>query len=396
MSVAPDQARTLSLLSVAAFASMASMRLCDSLLPALASSFAVTTGQAAQVISAFAVAYGLSQLFYGPMGDRYGKFRVVSLATLACTLGSVGAALSPTLGWLTLSRFLSGACAAGIIPLTMAWIGDNVPYERRQEVLAQLLGATVFGMIAGQWAGGLLADTLGWRFGFVMLALLFASISVLLAVRQRRNPAAPDRAPPASMLTRTLTVLAVPWARRVLAVSFLEGALVYSAITFVVSHLHGRFGLSMTAAAAILALYGVGGLLYSRCARWLVPRIGESGLAATGGIGLAVAFGTLAWLPFWHAALPACVLAGFGFYALHNTLQTNATQMAPAARGTAVSLFACSLFLGQSFGVLGAAWIVDRFSAAAMFAVVALALLVLGSAFAAMLARRHRGVAMRA
>ena len=51
----------------------------------------------------------------------------------------------------------------------MAWIGDSVAYEERQEVLAQLLGATVFGMICGQWAGGLLADLFGWRSAFVGL-----------------------------------------------------------------------------------------------------------------------------------------------------------------------------------------------------------------------------------
>jgi predicted MFS family arabinose efflux permease len=47
----------------------------------------------------------------------------------------------------------------------------------------------------------------------------------------------------------------------------------------------------------------------------------------------------------------------------HNTLQTNATQMAPEARGLAVSLFAFFLFIGQSIGVALAAPFVDRFGA---------------------------------
>jgi predicted MFS family arabinose efflux permease len=55
-----------------------------------------------------------------------------------------------------------------------------------------------------------------------------------------------------------------------------------------------------------------------------------------------------------------CFAAGFGFYMLHNTLQVQATQMAPASRGTAVTLFACLLFFGQSSGVLLMAESVDR------------------------------------
>lgn len=381
--------RMLWLLSICAFASMASMRVCDSMLPALATGFSTTTGQAARAISAFALAYGLLQLFYGPLGDRYGKVRVIGFATLACTLGNVGAAFSSNLDWLVASRIASGAAAAGIIPLTMAWIGDNVPYDGRQEVLARLLGATVFGMIAGQWVGGLVADTLGWRAAFAMLTVLFLASGLLLVSRGGQFPAqSQDRA--GSVVRRTGAVLAVPWARAVLAVTFVEGALAYSAIAFIPSQLHAQFGLSMPAAGGIVALYGVGGLIYSRCARMLVQRLGEANLARLGGVCMTIAFGTLAWAPSWRWALPACLIAGFGFYALHNTLQTNATQMAPAARGTAVSLFACVLFLGQSLGVLVAAWFVDRFSATPIFAFSALGLFLLGGSFAMLMALHGR------
>jgi predicted MFS family arabinose efflux permease len=68
-----------------------------------------------------------------------------------------------------------GAAAAGIIPLTMAWVGDNVPYEHRQETLARLLGATLSGMIAGQWLGAWITDALGWRYAFWGLVAVFGA-----------------------------------------------------------------------------------------------------------------------------------------------------------------------------------------------------------------------------
>lgn len=70
--------RSVLLLSFATFASMAAQRLCDAMLPELSRVFSVTLAEAAQVISVFAVVYGLCQLFYGPLGDRLGKFRIVT------------------------------------------------------------------------------------------------------------------------------------------------------------------------------------------------------------------------------------------------------------------------------------------------------------------------------
>jgi predicted MFS family arabinose efflux permease len=71
-------------------------------------------------------------------------------------------------------------------------------------------------------------------------------------------------------------------------------------------------------------------------------------------------------------------MAGLGFYMLHNTLQVQATQMAPAARGTAVTLFASSLFFGQSTGVLLMAQSVDMGWLAYAFSVAAAGVVVLG------------------
>ena len=381
--------QTFWLLGTCAFASMASMRICDAMLPGLASEFSATTTEVARTISGFALAYGVLQLFYGPLGDRYGKVRTIAFATLACTIGSVAAALSANLDWLVASRILSGMAAAGIIPLTMAWIGDSVVYEERQEVLASLLGATVFGMICGQWLGGLIAELVSWRAAFVALAAVFLVSGALLA-RRARGIVLPSQGDAGGSIRRMRGVLAIPWARVVLFVTCVEGALAFSALAFIPSHLHAAFDLTMPKAGAIVALYGIGGLLYSRFARALLTKLGEAGLATLGGVCLAVSFATIASASSWPWTLPACLLAGFGFYALHNTLQTHATQMAPSVRGTAVSLFACVLFLGQSLGVLAAAWMVDAFSSQSVFASSAFGLLLLGAAFASLIRRRDR------
>jgi predicted MFS family arabinose efflux permease len=369
-----DERQYLKLLGLAGFASMASMRIGDPMLVVLGQEFQVSTGEASGVVSVFAVVYGLMQLFYGPLGERFGKLRVVSLAVTACALFSAITALSVNLPMLLVMRGLMGAAAAGIIPLSMAWVGDQVPYERRQETLAKLMSATVIGMMSGLWFGGFAADTLGWRSAFVLLAVMFAWPALLLWRARQKAPAPAATQPPSLIASfrQTGQLLGTPRVRLILTVTAAEGALVFGALAFMPTHLHQQYGLSVVAAGSVMMLYGVGGLLYSQMARRWLAWLGERGLVRTGAILVTVGLLVLAWGSGVWLGMMACLMTGLGFYMLHNTLQVQATQMAPAARGSAVTLFACSLFFGQSTGVLLMAqsvdmgWLAYAFTAAAV------------------------------
>lgn len=370
------------LLGACCFASIASMRACDTLLPALAAEFSVTVGQASRVIFVFAVAYGVFQLCFGPLGDRYGKLRVIALCALACVIGNGIAFLSPSLDWLVAARIVSGAFAAGIYPMAMAWVGDSVAYDQRQVALARLVSASVLGTLAGQWLSGLIAEWAGWRPTFALLAGLFLVAGGLLLLRAARGDASPAGAVRQGRRPALLGFLALPSARWLLAVTAIEGALAFGAIAFMPSLLQRHHAVSLSMAGGLTAFYGVGGFVYSRVAGRLLRRIGEPGLARLGGASLCLGFLAFAYAPSLVWIPGACALAGFGFYCLHNTLQTNATQMAPAARGAAMALFACVLFLGQSAGVLAAAWVADHLSDALIFAIVGPGLLALSLAAA--------------
>lgn len=383
------------LLSFATFSSMAVQRICDAMLPELARVFSVSLGQAAQVVSVFAMVYGAAQLFYGPMGDRLGKFRIVTYATLACSVGSVLAVFSSSLDMLVVARVLVALGAAAIIPLAMAWVGDVAPPDQLQETLARVgLGSTL-GMVGGQLLGGLLTDTLGWRWAFGLMAVLFTVVGIFLYVNWRAQQALPvapldDEAfirP--GFVAQALSIITGPWSRVVLTVAFVEGAAGFGVLAVWASHLHDALSLSLTSAGAIVALFGLGGVAYMATARYLVNRLGQPGLtrAGAGLVGLAAL--TVAFTPYWLLALPACLLGGFGFFMLHNTLQANAAQMAPAARGTAVSLFAAALFLGQSVGVFFAAKLIDRTGSAAVVALGGLLVLAVGVYFSTALAKRE-------
>jgi predicted MFS family arabinose efflux permease len=387
----PAHRRTITLLSCAAFVSAASLRICDPLLPALAREFDTSVGHAAQVISGFAIAYGLMQIVYGPLGDRIGKVRLVAYATLACMAGGAGVIATTSIGAMIAFRVLTGATAAAIIPMSMAWIGDNIEYGERQPILARFLTGQIVGFAGGQLIGGVFADTLGWRWGFAALvvACLVVGLLILREVRRRPELDRHARQVDTHVLVQVLDVLRLPWARTVVAIVFLEGMALFGVLAFVPSDLHVRFGIPLTAAGAILGCYGLGGLVYATFAGQLVRRLGEAGLASVGGALLSASLVALLWANSWMWAVPACILVGLGYYMIHNTLQINATQMAPAARGTAVSVFASLFFLGQSAGVALAALLVDRRGAGAVYASAAVLLPLLAFTLSALLRRRH-------
>lgn len=393
------EARPLSLwiLGLTSFASLAAMRACDAILPLLASDFSSTTGAAAQTISAFAVGYGALQLFYGPMGDRLGRARVMWWATLACAAANLGLAMADTLQVAVAWRLLAGAASGGIVPLSIALIGDQFTYHRRQEMLSRLMIATILGMISGQWVGALIAERAGWRVTFVVAAALFLLTACLLLPASRREVqgrlALANAGPMpwrATFADPIVQVFRQPWARWILATVMAEGALAYAAVSFVPSFLHREFGLSLAQAGAVAALYGVGGLAFALTARWLIPWLGERRLITVGGGLLGAGLALLTLTSTWRWAAPACLAAGAGFYMLHSTLQTHATQMAAEVRGTAISCFVFSLFLGQSLGVSLAAVAVDHASPRWAFGIGAFALPALAIVFAFRLARRQR------
>lgn len=380
-------------LSLAAFGSGVNMRLNDALLPRLAGELSVTLAQAAQVTSFFGIAYGLAQFFFGSVGDRFGKFRVVALGCLGCAITALLCAGAPNFESLRWLRGLAGIAAATVIPLSMAWLGDVVDYQRRQAVLARFLIGQILGVSAGVWLGGFAADHLGWRTPYLLLALFYGGIGAALLATERRLPAhaRTTRRGTGSPWRRIATdfahVLGGRWARVILVTVFLEGLLLYGPFAFIAAHLHRRFDISLSLAASMLMLFGAGGLAFALGSQRLVSGFGEVGLARWGGALMSGSLLLVAYAPAWAWVVPGCIGAGLGFYMLHNTLQVNATQMSPERRGPAVAAFAACFFLGQSAGVSLAGWMVERFDAAPVIALSALGLLVLSQAFGRLRAR---------
>jgi YNFM family putative membrane transporter len=344
------------------------------------------------VVTTYAVAHGSVQLFIGPIGDRFGKYLTVMTMCLASSLFVMACGFANSLTELAVARLLAGACAGWVIPLSMAYVGDVIPYDRRQPVLGRYLTGQITGQLFGQAAGGVLGDLFGWRNVFFILGAMFALATAGLIYELLTNPATRPAGRPEErsrgFAADYKTVLSNPWARIVILAVFLESVFGWGAFAYIGADLTHRFGLSLTAVGLIVGCFALGGLGYTATVQELVNRFGQAGLAVGGAIICGLSYLVLAAGLAWWPAPIAVACYGFGFYALHNTLQTCGTQMSPQARATGFALFSSAIYIGQMAGVGLGAIVFDRAGAVPLFAAAGLALPAMALWFARELKRR--------
>jgi MFS transporter, YNFM family, putative membrane transport protein len=342
---------TIVLLAVAAANAGIAMRVVEPMLPRLATDFGTSVPITASVITAFAFAQAGAQYFHGPLGDRYGKLRIVTILMALSAVASLGCALAGDLQSLIAWRFATGLFASATMTLGMAFVSDVVPAENRQPVLARFIAGTIIGQSLGPLIGGAFTDLAGWRASFVLLGSVFALVALLLFVRTRAQwDALPRASGPLLSPARYIAILKRPRARAVLAAVFLEMTFFYGAFSFLGAMLKARFDLPFTLIGMLLAGFGLGGLLYIAAVRWVLARLGQRGCVLIGGLLAAFFYLAVLFVPAWPLVMICTVGVGFSFYMVHNTLQAKASEMAPEARATGFSLFSMGWAGGQAVG----------------------------------------------
>lgn len=345
----PRSREAIALLALAGFNAGISHRCVEPMLPQLASEFSTSVSAASIVMTTYAFAYAASLLTQGPLGDRYGKLRVVTIGMALAGIASIGCALSWDIGSLAAMRLATGMFASASVALGMAYIGDVVPVEERQATIAHFIGGSMLGQMLGPLAGGALTDWAGWRLSFALLGVAFLCVAAVLLLRTRAAWPAALGGP-----WRPLAVYRGLWSRRamrwLLAVGVAETFFFFGALAFLGAFLKARFDVSFTTIGLVLAGYGLGGLVYSFTARIFIRALGERGMVLAGGALGAALYAAVLVVPLgWTFA--CTVGLGLAFYLVHNTIQAKATEVAPEARGSAVALYASGWALGQALGV---------------------------------------------
>ena len=314
-------------------------------LPALTRSLGAPVAAGQLTLSALLLAFGCSQLLWGPLSDRLGRRPVLLMGLALYTLASVGAVLAPTMEHLVAWRTLQGAAMGAAVMCARAIVRDL--YSPLAGARAMSKALTGLGIIACLCAplGGLLTEWLGWRAALLVLTAYAVATLALVALRlpetlAERNPRALR---PATMARTWALVLRTPafWAYSLLTTATYGGLFTFlAASSFVFIDVLGttrtHYGLTLLSTAVA---YLLGTLLCRRLlARWGLARtVAIAGaLSASGGLLMLLA-ATLGWHSV-AALLPPFYLFMLG-HGIHQPCgQSGAVGPFPQAAGVASAL----------------------------------------------------------
>jgi predicted MFS family arabinose efflux permease len=370
---APRKLAPLPFLTAIAFLVQVDVRMMTPLLPTIAHSLGTTVTGIGLAMTLYMLPYGFCQFVYGPLGDRLGAIRVIRVAAFGFGVGSLLTGQVLHVAMLDVARFVTGAFAAAVTPLTFAHIGETIPYTERQRTLGRFAAVMSLAQSLSAAVGGTVAYFVSWRILYVGVGCLTLAPAVLLFRVDQARPV--DRAGGANYGL----VLRRRAARVLYAIVGFEGLFLWGGFTYLGAVAVARFGLNGLEVGLLLASYGAATLAGGVSLPWFRARVPERYLAALGGglkgggYLLMAASGSLTTFAI------AILMLGFGYIALHTTLQTRSTELAPEARGTAVALFAFFLFLGGALGTAIFGPLVDHGWHRLFLAICGVSLLVLGA-----------------
>jgi predicted MFS family arabinose efflux permease len=333
------------LLSAGPFVTMIDRFAVAPLLIPIALDFRAPVGAVAIAATAYYLAYGLAQPFWGFASDHLGRIRIIRFSLAATSAACALSALAPNLNFLIAARILAGASVCAVLPTALVYVGDMIPFKGRHAVIADLLAAVAIGTAAGSLGGGLFAHYLSWRLIFGVTAVIAAGLAVAMGWLPESNAPTPTGGP----IAQLRQAVRRPWARFLILFAIPEGAMVLGFLIYFAPALEAT-GTNPAVAGLVVATYGVAVLAGTRVIKRIASRTPAWVPISIGGaMGVG---GYLAAAVDQHAAaiLLASVLIGGCYAIFHSTMQAWATEIAPEVRGTAAALFVTSAFTGGAIG----------------------------------------------
>lgn len=281
-------------------------------LPALTEGFGAPMSQAQLTLSALLLAFGVSQLIWGPLSDRFGRRPILLWGLATYTLASIGSTLAPSMALLIVWRVVQGAAMGAVVMCARAIIRDLYQPQEGARIMSK--GLSGLGVLACVSAplGGLLSEFGGWRVALMAVAVFGACTLTLVALRfeetlRQKNPRALH---PAALRHTWMHILGNP--------TFM----VFSALS--AASYGGLFTFLATSSFVFIKVLGLsktqyGLVMFSMCfcyltgtfiCRRLLPRFGvRKSVAIAAGLSLAggTLMGVFAWAGLhnvWAIMLP--------------------------------------------------------------------------------------------
>lgn len=363
------------LLGLAGFIVMADNWVVSPILPAIAENLNVEIAKAGLLITAYMIPFGIFQIIFGPLADRYGKKQVITFSLIMFTIATGLCALGTSLTNLAIYRGLTGIFAASVMPISLALIGDVFPMEERQQAIGTFMGISFLGQGLSMAIGGTIAYFLNWKGVFIAYAVLSLIPTILLISNYKKLPS--EKNPNSEILKPYFRLLSNSKSLFTYLIVLLEGIFIVGSFSYIGSYIAKTYHYNYFKIGMILTAFGVMSVIGGRLNGKLSKKFGQKKVLSTGLLSAAIAdiiifyFGSNIYLLILGVAL-----LGLGFILTHSTLLTRATGFAQKSRGAAMSLVAFCFMGGGGVGTAIGGRIILAYSLNSLFIIYGIALFI--------------------
>ncbi|MDK2799670.1 MAG: hypothetical protein PWP27_2017 [Clostridiales bacterium] len=334
----------------------------------------ISIGSAALSVTAYMLAFGLFTIIFGPLGDRYGKTKVINTAAFGTAIFSMLGAFAFNLPSLIVLRAMNGAFGAGIFPVTMALVGESFETSNRQKAIGKVMGMMFLGGASATAIGGILAYFGSWR----MVYFVYGAAELIIAfIMLRVLPKSPSVIDSLNFTRVYKTAFANKNLISIVGTIFLVGFSVFGSFTYSGKLVESRTGYTVLSVGLILTLFGIATVIGGRKAPIVREKLKNKFLLFTGLLG-SISLFVIAYMK--NPIYIGIGLFGFGlaFVFLQSTLVTKAQEAMPKLRGTAMSLASFNMFVGGGIGTFINGRILNAFSIGPIFAVAGAVMFLVG------------------
>ncbi len=258
-------------------------------MPAIEGDLGTSVSGTQMSVTAYFLSFGLAQLFYGPVADRFGRKPPIYIGLVIFLIGTIACALAPDIRWLVGARFVQGLGGAALMVVPRAIIRDMHSGPEATKMMAMImLVISVSPMLAPLVGSGVIAIG-GWRAVFWVIGAAGLASLVLLRLAQPETLRPENRAPiePRALMRNAGTLVRDPV---FLGLTFVGGLGISSFFVFLTSApfvYTGQFGLSPTQFSLAFAANAIGFFSASQMAGPLGARLGMNRLVFRGTAGFA-------------------------------------------------------------------------------------------------------------
>ncbi|MFI8706823.1 MFS transporter [Bacillus sp. NPDC077411] len=347
------------LATVAFFIGMDSL-VVSPLIPDIAKATAVPMERGGWLITSYALFYGLTAPFFGPISDKFGRKQMIVTGMIIFSIGTFCTGLSQDFNTILGFRALTGLSGAMVMPSIFALIGDKVPYNMRGTAMGMIMGAMVGSTVLGVPIGAFLTSVGNWQwtfYGIGVLAMLVAFIIMGILPKTPPTNEIPVSAP-AAMVSGIKTAFTNTSVFFALLSTFLWTVSLQGIFSYIGVYYKENFDFSVEKTGMVIFLAGAGSIIGNVIGGKLADQIGKKAVVSIATI--IAAIGVVSFTLLTEHVIFAMIVhvlwstsIGFG----QSSLTALISDLSPKVRGTVMALNSSAMYMGMMFASAGASWL---------------------------------------